>query len=429
MTVFMCGPTVKLKANENLMVIFDASGSMWEKSGQHDRLSIAKEAVDKLISDLPESTNLGLTVYGHRRKGDCEDIQMFSETSNRDQLRQRLQNVTARGKTPLGASIEQSARQLAKTDTRSRIVALTDGLETCGFDLCELANTLKRTGTELEIDVVAFDLKEEDVSSLRCLSDITGGTYYNAAGFEGLSVAFESISAKSNATISDLSVESANLTHAAKAELGSQLPIEVNAELTDGKMYMLTIVPDGADAKTMTPVVSKVLQLGDIKGSGQNELNFTLSARVLRPGNHEVRLLSMLENRIVLSSKIELFQPGQLSDTDKELVIGNSSEHSFAAGFVFVEALDRASTGKFLDFTVKATGNASVVSGIYQAQLVSPETSDGEFPKGSTRTTIVLGDKPITMKLRTPDIPGEYELRIVKNGQTTTAARLPVSVY
>lgn len=417
-------------SEQSLMVVFDASGSMWENSGNSDRLTVAKDAVDQLLGELPESLDVGMTVYGHRRKGDCTDIQVFPAGSNRNRLRQSLQSITARGKTPLGAAIEKTANKLSQTDTNARIIALTDGLETCGYDLCDLAGTLKQTGVGLTVDVVGFDLEGKDVSSLRCLSEMTGGAYYSAVGFDGLSVAFESITAKSSvATLSEFTTETTGIEHAAKAELDSSLSVKVNAQFPDGKMYMLTVVPAGAPEGEMTTGSSEILQMVEKKELDEKEFRLRLRSRVFTSGPHEVRIVDMFDKRVVLSSDIELFRPGQLSDTEKEEVISQTSNSGTSLGSFVLEAEDRATAGRFLKVSITPTGNSSVIHGYYEVLVVSAGTADGDIPEGSTTTSITIAnDVQKQRTVRVPDVPGDYELRLAKRGQSSVMARLPVIV-
>jgi Ca-activated chloride channel family protein len=64
------------KAQEgNLMFILDASGSMWGQVEGQAKIVITKEVMAGLIADQPEGINVGLVAYGHRRKGDCTDVE------------------------------------------------------------------------------------------------------------------------------------------------------------------------------------------------------------------------------------------------------------------------------------------------------------------------------------------------------------------
>jgi hypothetical protein len=69
-------------ARSNPMVlVLDASGSMWGQIDGKAKISIAKEALRELIDSLPADLQVGLSVYGHRREGDCKDIEMLRPIS------------------------------------------------------------------------------------------------------------------------------------------------------------------------------------------------------------------------------------------------------------------------------------------------------------------------------------------------------------
>jgi Ca-activated chloride channel homolog len=54
--------------SKHVMLILDASGSMWGQIGGKAKITIAKEVLSDLIQDLPSDLQVGLTVYGHRQK-------------------------------------------------------------------------------------------------------------------------------------------------------------------------------------------------------------------------------------------------------------------------------------------------------------------------------------------------------------------------
>ena len=53
--------------NSDLILILDASNSMWGQIDGVNKIVIAREAVGGLIDDLPDASNVGLVAYGHRR--------------------------------------------------------------------------------------------------------------------------------------------------------------------------------------------------------------------------------------------------------------------------------------------------------------------------------------------------------------------------
>lgn len=62
------------KTGKRIMLILDASGSMWGEIGGTAKIVTAKDVMSDLVRYLPSSLEVGLTVYGHRKEGDCNDV-------------------------------------------------------------------------------------------------------------------------------------------------------------------------------------------------------------------------------------------------------------------------------------------------------------------------------------------------------------------
>src|SRR5690606_13167535 len=60
---------------EDVVVVYDASGSMWGQIDGVSKIEIAREVLADLVTGWSADTNLGLVAYGHRSEGDCRDIE------------------------------------------------------------------------------------------------------------------------------------------------------------------------------------------------------------------------------------------------------------------------------------------------------------------------------------------------------------------
>lgn len=67
--------------DSKIIIVLDASGSMWQKIGGKTKIEIAREVINGIIKGWDPNSHLGLTVYGHRKKGDCKDIQSLIPVS------------------------------------------------------------------------------------------------------------------------------------------------------------------------------------------------------------------------------------------------------------------------------------------------------------------------------------------------------------
>ncbi|MDB6153845.1 MAG: hypothetical protein JWL90_2298 [Chthoniobacteraceae bacterium] len=50
---------------------------MWGEIHGRTKIDIAREAIGKVVGRRDSNTQLGLMAYGHRRKGDCNDIELL----------------------------------------------------------------------------------------------------------------------------------------------------------------------------------------------------------------------------------------------------------------------------------------------------------------------------------------------------------------
>ena len=166
-----------------MVLVLDASGSMWGQIDGKAKIVIAKEVMAELIDQIPADFQTGLTVYGHRRKGDCKDIEMVIPVGphNAAAMKAKVQSISPKGKTPLSESVKQAAQALRYTEERATVVLVSDGLETCDIDPCVLAAELAMSGKDFSVHVIGFDISKEDQDRLRCLADKTGGLFIAAS--------------------------------------------------------------------------------------------------------------------------------------------------------------------------------------------------------------------------------------------------------
>ena len=181
-------------AKTNIMFIVDASGSMKEKVEGQTRMDAAKDVLGKTLESMPETANLGLMVYGHRKAKDCSDIELVSPLGGDDAaaLQKTISGLEAKGETPIAESIKQASKSFSAFKGQdNKIILVTDGLEECQGDPCAAAKEAKESGLEVAVDVVGFTLGDEEAKAVQCITEATGGKYYGAADVEALTTALQ----------------------------------------------------------------------------------------------------------------------------------------------------------------------------------------------------------------------------------------------
>jgi Ca-activated chloride channel family protein len=170
-------------AADKTMIVLDASGSMWGQIGGRSKIEIARETLGTVLKSVPDGTELGLMVYGHREKGSCSDIELAVPpgAGTQNAITAFVNGLNPKGKTPLTQSVEQAADILKYTEDKATVVLVTDGLETCEADPCALASALESKGVDFTTHVVGFGLTAEEGRQVACLAENTGGKYFQAA--------------------------------------------------------------------------------------------------------------------------------------------------------------------------------------------------------------------------------------------------------
>ncbi|HML94213.1 MAG TPA: VWA domain-containing protein [Thermodesulfobacteriota bacterium] len=190
--IFLLGPAVgdKTQAQSEeastggggVLFILDGSGSMAAQIDGKPKMDVAKEVMINAIKGLPDDVNIGLEVYGHRSKGDCDDIEMLAEVGPTDKaaLIEKINSIKPMGKTPITKSFEIAGEKLAATEDETTIVLVSDGEETCEGDPCALVKSLREKGINVRVHVVGFDVGDKEKEQLSCIAEAGGGKYFAA---------------------------------------------------------------------------------------------------------------------------------------------------------------------------------------------------------------------------------------------------------
>jgi len=179
------------------ILVLDASGSMWGKVEDGFKIKIAQDVINDLLETLPAEQELGLITYGHRRKGDCGDIEMLVPpgAGTRGAISNAVKSLNPTGKTPLSAAVLQAADELRIEENAATVILLSDGRETCDLDPCAVGSELEDRGIDFTAHVIGFDIEEEqDRDQLRCLAENTGGKFLTASTATELNQALATVS-------------------------------------------------------------------------------------------------------------------------------------------------------------------------------------------------------------------------------------------
>ena len=189
------GQTLSPSVSSDFVLILDASGSMWGQVEGENKIVIARRVLKNLVASLSTDSEVGLVAYGHRKKGDCEDIETLVPLGalDKDVLGQRIDALDPKGKTPITKAVQEVLEVLQSREDATTVVLVSDGLETCGGDPCQAIREAKAAGVAFVAHVVGFDVGEGDVSQLECIAQEGGGLFFSARNAGELATALEHV--------------------------------------------------------------------------------------------------------------------------------------------------------------------------------------------------------------------------------------------
>ena len=164
-----------------VMILLDSSGSMGQLlDKQKSKMFYAKKLFgDYLRYQWREKAEVGMVVYGSRRKQDCGDTFLAIKVGERNltKIDSTVKQLSPLGMTPIADSLELAIEQLKNYPGPKRVMIYTDGEETCGGDSCKiLEKAIQEKIVDLEMFVtgIGLDEKSKDLDKLRCLGKTFG---------------------------------------------------------------------------------------------------------------------------------------------------------------------------------------------------------------------------------------------------------------
>jgi len=193
--LFIFQLSAQSKSPAPIIFIYDASGSMWGQMEGKTKMEIASSVLSASINDFPENQKIGLVAYGHRKKGDCQDVETLFPINNtsKDKVTSAIKNIKPLGKTPLAYSATTVIDQLRKNKEKATIVLITDGIESCDGNICDVVANAKKEGIDFKLHIVGFGLKNSETEQLKCAAKAGDGNYYDAADASGLGTAMSEV--------------------------------------------------------------------------------------------------------------------------------------------------------------------------------------------------------------------------------------------
>lgn len=399
-----------LLADGKSIIVLDASGSMWGQIDGKPKLEIARGALGTVLTGLDPATEIGLMAYGHRSKGDCNDIELVvpPAAGTAQAITDAANAMKFLGKTPLTESVRRAASELKSTEEKATVILITDGIETCEADPCALGAELEASGVDFTAHVVGFGLTAEEGATVACLAENTGGKYIEAKDAGSLLEALKT-------TVAVAEPEPAPAPEPEPTPMALEKnfdPVIVLAEgqpepedaiLDDAFVTLRLILPDGAFSEETISVYGKQTELvppGTYRmftelNDAKAEQDVTITADALAQPVANM-------NAGVLNLKLYAFEGGEIADEAFWEVRGpddvsesgyGQALHAFPAGeYSFLASLGAAKVEETLTFEAGKQIDKDVIIGTGLV-VVDATYADGVKVEGGEHFVEILEAK------------------------------------
>ena len=457
----------KANAEESVMLVLDVSGSMWGQIEGEAKITIARAALKAMVKDWPKERSVGLIAYGHRSKGDCNDIETVIPVGPLDTgaLAKTVDSLMPKGMTPLTASVKRAAEDLKFKESKATVILISDGIETCDLDPCKVGAELEQMGIDFTTHVIGFDVNTvEDQKGLKCLASATGGQFIPASNANELNEALlkttQAIAAPAPAPVVEKpKILQAEIIAPDSGVKGTEVPFEIKGEKgIEGYLYVYGVgkenslgyarieaTEDGyAPGKIRLPAV-----VGEYELKIKDNLNKTVAVKKIKATEAEVSISAPsevplgTEVRFTLTAPegldgyVYLYKAGKEKSLGYHGVYPSDTGEGYKEGSIRVPAevgdyeLQWKTTGE----VVLAKASLKVTEAVISLKAPSEATigTEVEFipsgPLGLDGYVYLFGkgkDKSISYervveadsgegykpgKIRMPTTPGEYELK------------------
>ena len=182
------GEEISTIDNSQTLFILDYSNSMNEMLFDKTKYEMLIESMKTILSRMSSNNTIGIRIYGQRwgftPYDSCRASSLIVPMGkeNYDIISKTLSKYSPKGMTPITYSLKQAVKNdLKGLEGEKHIILITDGGENCDESPCKYAMNLVKYRKDIRIDVIAFNIgNEDDLDQLECVATVTKGKLYHA---------------------------------------------------------------------------------------------------------------------------------------------------------------------------------------------------------------------------------------------------------
>lgn len=173
----------------DLHVLFDSSASMGDELDGERKIDTAVSAVQDFIGDAAGSdkVQVGLRSYGDVAGDSCGSTEELFPLGAYDEsaFNDALESQNPGDATPIAKALEDvlddvNADRSEESERQTVVYVVSDGRETCHGDPVAAAKALADSGAEAVVNIIGFDVSDDEQQSLKDIAESGNGEYHRA---------------------------------------------------------------------------------------------------------------------------------------------------------------------------------------------------------------------------------------------------------
>ena len=155
-----------------VLIILDCSNSMWDRWQSEPKIKVTQMVLLRLLDSIHgiPDMEVALRVFGHLNKDSYgTQLEVPFEADNRYKLQSKIKTLVPNGGCTAASALTNSLNDFPNDGkARNIILVITDGMDDCGGNICEVARQVQQSGTVVQTFIIGIGNADDFQHRLDC---------------------------------------------------------------------------------------------------------------------------------------------------------------------------------------------------------------------------------------------------------------------
>ena len=143
-----------------VLIILDCSNSMWDRWQSEPKIKVTQKVLLRFLDSIHgfPDMEVALRVFGHLNKDSYgTQLEVPFEADNQYKLQSKIKTLVPNGGCTAASALTNSLHDFPRDGkARNIILVITDGMDDCGGNICEVAHQIQQSGTVVQSFIIGI---------------------------------------------------------------------------------------------------------------------------------------------------------------------------------------------------------------------------------------------------------------------------------